>query len=63
MAEIIKYNKRIQNKLNININYSKNYLKIEIEVFPITYNKKKIISLIYQMEMINLIFIYILIMM
>ena len=39
--EIIKYNKNIQNKLNININYYKKYQRIEIEIFPILYNNKK----------------------
>ena len=45
--EIIKYNKKIQNKLSLDINkykeFSENHTKIEIEVIP---NEKKIGSLI-----------------
>ena len=46
--EIIKYNKDIQKRLNININnykeYSELYSSIEIEIIPIKNNYGKIIS-------------------
>ena len=35
ILELIRYNKRIKSKLNIiKYNYLKEYLKIEIEIFP-----------------------------
>ena len=45
--EIIKYNKNIQERLEIGINdYKNEYLKIEIEIFPKKYRGKKRIKII-----------------
>ena len=38
--KIIKYNKNIQKKLDLNINHYKHFQKIEIELFPLIYEKK-----------------------
>ena len=46
--EIIKYNKKIQQRLNINIkdykNYSEMYSSIEIDIIPITDKYRKFIN-------------------
>ena len=38
--KIIKYNKNIQKKLDLNISHYKHFQKIEIELFPLIYEKK-----------------------
>ena len=40
LLKIIKYNKKLQNILNININDYVGYLKTEIEIIPIKTSKK-----------------------
>ena len=39
--EIVKYNKRIQNRLNLDIKDYKEYREIEIEIIPIKSKHKK----------------------
>ena len=52
--EIIKYNKNIQEKLEIGINdYKEEYLKIEIEIFPKKYRGKKQIKFINISNAVN----------
>ena len=49
LLEIIKYNKNIQKRINININdykeYSEKYLSIEIEIAPIPSKYVKFINI------------------
>ena len=48
LLEILKYNKNIKKRINININdykeYSEKYSSIEIEIKPVDYNYGKFIS-------------------
>ena len=48
--DIIKYNKKIQNKINIHINEYKEYSKIEIEIKPIENEYGKFINIINKKE-------------
>ena len=54
---IVKYNKRIQNRLNLNVKDYKEYCEIEIEIIP---KKDKYGKFMILMKMINYIIIYIL---
>ena len=59
--EIVKYNKRIQNRLNLNVKdykeYSETFTPLEIEIIP---SKGKYGNLLKLVKMINYIIIYIL---
>ena len=53
--QIVKYNKRIQNRLSLDIKDYKEYCEIEIEIIPTKGKNGKFIIL---MKMINYIIIY-----
>ena len=59
--EIVKYNKRIQNRLNLDVKdykeYSETYSSIEIEIIPA---KDNMVNLLILKKMMNHIIIYIL---
>ena len=59
--EIVKYNKKIQNRINLFVKdykeYSETFSPIEIEIIPIKIN---MVDLFISMKMINYIIIYIL---
>ena len=55
--KIVKYNKRIQNRLNLDVKDYKEYCEIEIEIIP---TKINMVNLLILMKMINYIIIYIL---
>ena len=61
--EIVKYNKRIQNRINLSVKnykeYSEVFTPIEIEIIP---SKGKYGNLLKLVKMINYIIIYILMM-
>ena len=57
LLDIIRYNKKLQNNLNKNIDFYKEYTNIEIEIIPKKINPE--ILLIFQKK-INLIAIFIL---
>ena len=58
--EIIKYNNKVQNRLNLSIKDYKNYYEtftpIELEIIP---SKKNLVNLLILMKRINYIIIYI----
>ena len=63
--EIVKYNKKIQNRINLSVKdykeYSEAFTPIEIEIIPLKINMVNLlVNLLILMKKINFIIIYIL---
>ena len=54
--QIVKYNKRIQNRLNLDVNDYKEYCEIEIEIIPIKDKYGKFINIKENDKLLSYIF-------